>query len=749
MNEIEVGACFTPEDLVASPKIVEIVSCAKSAKVAYCIKEFNIEKQKSYCNIFLHDAVKKVSTQLTRASPGVQCYNPQFITDYGVGTVDSLCFMREGQVWNIPTLGGEAVQLTHLPLDISSYRVFINEYDQLFMMVVLNVYSDKTIQETVNEDSKTPTSSAMEFNSLMVRHWDTWDVYKKRNHLFLIPLDVTEDGLLSTAATDAGPLDLMRNWESDCTGKAPGQGEEDYAISPDGFTLAFACRAVVPEKNESIVSATSGVVEYTYKSRQDMAWTTDTNIYTINLPKHRSDFSKFQPVPNFACNCCGGCCGMNETTEGAKGGFRYQVVAARCCNCCCKNSCQNDQKRNDMGSGNYAPIFSPSGRYILYGCRERAQFESDKGKLKVFDVSSGSTVDLTVGIDLGCDAVEWEDEISSKENMTSSTLSFFVNAQYHGAYRIFRFVVECSHTDTGSFNARVTHIDVMQGDNGVVSPKLVKGNGKSYLYFLESSLLAPPELKMSTLDTTKVDDKLFSSFHSNNTDGLCVTNSSSSTVLSCDEISTGCVVPLTQNESRYMHTVHVPCPKFTNNDIAMPSHAEKHYFKGGNNEWVQAWYLPPVLSGFDASTSEHAPGSIPLVLIIHGGPQGAILNQWHYRWNMAIFAALGYGVVAINFHGSTGFGQDFTDSISGDWSGKPYQDIILGVKYILNHHSYLDSNRVAALGASYGGYMINWLNGHNPDNLFKVLVNHDGVFNNVAMYFSTEELWFSGMVQCI
>ena len=95
--------------------------------------------------------------------------------------------------------------------------------------------------------------------------------------------------------------------------------------------------------------------------------------------------------------------------------------------------------------------------------------------------------------------------------------------------------------------------------------------------------------------------------------------------------------------------------------------------------------------------------------------------------------------MSINFHGSTGFGQAYTDSISRDWGGKPHEDIVLGVKYILGQYPYLDRGRVAGLGASYGGYMINWINGHNQEGLFKCLVNHDGVFSNHAMYFTTEE----------
>src|SRR2546423_11917687 len=160
---------------------------------------------------------------------------------------------------------------------------------------------------------------------------------------------------------------------------------------------------------------------------------------------------------------------------------------------------------------------------------------------------------------------------------------------------------------------------------------------------------------------------------------------------------------------------------------------ESFTFPGANNENVEGFIIRP--PGFD-STKKY-----PLKFLIHGGPQGAWGNSWTYRWNAQLFAATGnYVVVMINFHGSTGFGQAFTDSISGDWGGKPFDDLMKGLDYALANYPWLDSGRVGALGASYGGWMINWINGHT--NRFKCLVNHDGGFDEFANYFTTEELWF-------
>jgi dipeptidyl aminopeptidase/acylaminoacyl peptidase len=161
---------------------------------------------------------------------------------------------------------------------------------------------------------------------------------------------------------------------------------------------------------------------------------------------------------------------------------------------------------------------------------------------------------------------------------------------------------------------------------------------------------------------------------------------------------------------------------------------ESFTFKGANNDEVQGFMIKP--PGFDPNKK------YPLKFLIHGGPQGAWGNEWTYRWNAELFAASGnYVVVMINFHGSTGYGQKFTDSISGDWGGKPYVDLMKGLDYVEKTFPFIDKNREAALGASYGGYMANWLLGHT--NRFKCIVSHDGVFNAESAYGTTEELWFS------
>ena len=162
------------------------------------------------------------------------------------------------------------------------------------------------------------------------------------------------------------------------------------------------------------------------------------------------------------------------------------------------------------------------------------------------------------------------------------------------------------------------------------------------------------------------------------------------------------------------------------------SRAEEFFFPGAGGDQVQGWIMKPV---------DFEPGRrYPVAFLIHGGPQGAWTDHFHYRWNMQAFAGAGYVTVAINFHGSTGFGQAFTDAINGDWGGKPFEDIMKGLDHVLATYPFTDGGRVGALGASYGGYMINWINGHSDR--FKCLVSHDGELDLKASYYATEELWF-------
>jgi dipeptidyl aminopeptidase/acylaminoacyl peptidase len=160
---------------------------------------------------------------------------------------------------------------------------------------------------------------------------------------------------------------------------------------------------------------------------------------------------------------------------------------------------------------------------------------------------------------------------------------------------------------------------------------------------------------------------------------------------------------------------------------------ESFSFIGANGDKVQGFLVKP--PNFDPSKK------YPVKFLIHGGPEGAWGDDWSYRWNPELFAANGYVVIMINFHGSTGYGQKFIDAINGDWGGAPFEDLMKGLDYAEQHYPFIDKTRECALGASYGGYMADWILGHTDR--FKCIVTHDGLFNTESAYGATEELWFN------
>jgi len=160
--------------------------------------------------------------------------------------------------------------------------------------------------------------------------------------------------------------------------------------------------------------------------------------------------------------------------------------------------------------------------------------------------------------------------------------------------------------------------------------------------------------------------------------------------------------------------------------------AEDFWFKGAGGDSVQGMLIRP--------PNWEAGKKFPVLLLIHGGPQSAWLDQWHGRWNFSLFASRGMGVVAINPRGSTGYGQKFVDEITKDWGGKVYTDLMNGFDAALARNTWMDSTRMGAAGGSYGGYMANWIQGHSRR--FKALFTHAGVYNLENMYGATEEIWF-------
>ncbi|MEN8008356.1 MAG: S9 family peptidase [Candidatus Krumholzibacteriota bacterium] len=172
---------------------------------------------------------------------------------------------------------------------------------------------------------------------------------------------------------------------------------------------------------------------------------------------------------------------------------------------------------------------------------------------------------------------------------------------------------------------------------------------------------------------------------------------------------------------------------------ALMGEPEQFTFAGWNDETVYAYVVKP----YDWTEEKAASGQKwPVAFLVHGGPQGSFGNDFHYRWNPQAYVGAGFTTVAVDFHGSTGYGQEFTDSISGHWGDRPLEDLEKGLAAALENYGWMDGDRVVAAGASYGGYMINWMHGQPFSKNFRAFVNHDGNLDERMAYFDTEELWF-------
>ncbi|KAJ1994463.1 dipeptidylpeptidase [Dimargaris cristalligena] len=160
---------------------------------------------------------------------------------------------------------------------------------------------------------------------------------------------------------------------------------------------------------------------------------------------------------------------------------------------------------------------------------------------------------------------------------------------------------------------------------------------------------------------------------------------------------------------------------------------EKYWFPGARNASIQGMLIKPL----DWSAEK----TYPLLVMVHGGPQSSWSDTWSNIWNPYLYAGAGYAVWLVNPSGSTGYGQNLTDSIHAQWGGTPYQDLMHSVDFLAREFAWIDTDRMCAMGGSYGGYMVNWINGQT--NRFKCLVNHAGPFSMMSMYYTTDELWFN------
>ncbi len=361
----------------------------------------------------------------------------------------------------------------------------------------------------------------------------------------------------------------------------------------------------------------------------------------------------------------------------------------------------------DNPASDSTPLYSADGKYIAYRAQQRPGYESDRFRLMLYDRKTGGEKILTEGFDGWAGTFIWSPE---------SAFIFFV-AESRGEAPIFRIDIsrpwEVLPEALGKKEATLEMINRMPLFYGPFGPlgDLASGfkddlavTSDGILLFTRMSMESPNEVLFSHVHMCKED----------NTDAQG------------KPLDRPCYASVTLPEELTHLNESVLW------DIAM-SPLEPFWFEGAKGDKVQGFLVKP--PNFDATKK------YPVKFLIHGGPQGAWGDDWSYRWNPELFAANGYVVVMINFHGSTGYGQKFIDAINGDWGGAPFEDLMKGLDYAEKTYPFIDKDRECALGASFGGYMANWVLGHTDR--FRCIVSHDGTFNNESDYGTTEELWFN------
>lgn len=575
---------LTAQDLVSLARVSGPALSPDSSRLVWTQRETDLAANKGRTDLWSLDLGKAGAAplRLTRndASDSDAAFAPDGRSVYFLST-------RSGssQVWRLSFDGGEAVQVTTLPLDVGTFRLS-PKGDRLALTLDIPrtcLADSAPVDCAVIAKDKRALGSARTYDSLFVRHWDTW-ADGTRSVLFSQPLD-------AQGTANGKPVALSAPLDGDVPSK-PSGGNEEYAFSPDGASIAFQIRVAGREE----------------------AWSTNFDL--------------------------------------------YQVVAS------------GGVPRNLTGSNpawDGQPVFSPDGKTLAYVAMARPGFEADRFALKLLDLSTGAVRELAADWDRSVSGLAW----------TADSAALIVNADDVGQHPLVRI-----DTRTGA-RLRLT-------GEGATTQFVV---GKNFIVTALQSLTAPADFYRVALPGRK------------------------------DRTAATPTAP--------QRLTNVNAARLTEVRFGKP---EQFSFTGANGETVYGYVMQP----WNAEPGR----KYPIAFIVHGGPQASFANNWSYRWNPQIYAGAGYAAVFIDFHGSPGYGQAFTDSISQDWGGKPLQDLQLGLDAATKRFAWLDGDRACALGASYGGFMVNWIAGNWPDR-FKCIVNHAGIFDTRSMYYTTEELWFT------
>jgi dipeptidyl aminopeptidase/acylaminoacyl peptidase/predicted GH43/DUF377 family glycosyl hydrolase len=344
--------------------------------------------------------------------------------------------------------------------------------------------------------------------------------------------------------------------------------------------------------------------------------------------------------------------------------------------------------------GDFSPAYSPDGKYLAWRSQERAGYEADKFRLFLYDRAAKTLKDLLPKLDNWVDEFAWTPD--SKE-------IYFVSGQY--GYAPLK-EVEVASGRTYSWQTIGQDPTGMVQTHGEYGDLHILPDGETVLASRMAAAQPGEVVRISQAQAITDLGPMAKPY---------------------SELLKASGMPLTK---QYVQVTHLNDALLVQLDLPK---MESFWFDAEDKTRLQGFLFRP--PAFDPAKK------YPLKYLIHGGPQGAFGDAWSYRWNAELFAANGYVVAMVNFRGSTGYGQTVVDGVNGDWGGKPFSDLMLGLDSAEQQYLFIDKTRECALGASYGGYMANWVLGHTDR--FKCIVSHDGMFNAESAFGTTEEDWFN------
>jgi dipeptidyl aminopeptidase/acylaminoacyl peptidase len=365
------------------------------------------------------------------------------------------------------------------------------------------------------------------------------------------------------------------------------------------------------------------------------------------------------------------------------------------------------------------PLYSPDGKYIAYRAQQRPGYESDQWRLMLHDRKTGEKKNLTGKFE------GWVESFTWVSGHAKPFYHLLFTSEREGNSTIFEV-----YTDTPDSPPCVA-VNITVGNPSRVCawlPNSPRELGQ------EGGVIGGYPVDQFRLRTIPKEGAGYDDSLSTTPDGRRVLLTEMSVYAPAEIYSRDLDSSDNAPQSSRTQITHLNDETLSHIDLSRPYGSfGSFWFSGAHGDKVQGWLIKP--PNFDPNKK------YPVKFIVHGGPEVPMGDEWSYRWNFELFAANGYVVVFINFHGSPGYGQKFIDAINGDWGGAPFEDLMKGLDYAEQHYSFIDKDRECALGASYGGYMANWILRHT--NRFKCIVTHDGMFNTESAWGDTEELWFN------